>query len=55
MYDERTQFALACRDSDAPAPVLVDVQAEGRLDAILFGLTLRQTYRNPRDRVQEVI
>lgn len=55
MYDERTQFALACRDSDAPAPVLVDVQAEGRLDAILFGLTLRQTYRNTSDRVLEVI
>jgi Ca-activated chloride channel family protein len=55
MNDERTQFTLACRDSDAPAPVLVDVQAEGRLDAVLFGLTLRQTYRNTSDRVLEVV
>ena len=55
MNDERTQFALTCRDGDAPAPVLVGVQAEGRLDAVLFGLTLRQTYRNTSDRVLEVI
>lgn len=55
MNDERTQFALVCRDSDAPAPVLVDVQAEGRLDAALFGLTLRQTYRNTSDRPLEVV
>lgn len=55
MNDERTQFELACRDGDAPAPVLVGVQADGRLDAVLFGLTLRQTYRNTSDRVLEVI
>ena len=55
MNDERTQFALTCRDGDAPAPVLVGVQVEGRLDAVLFGLTLRQTYRNTSDRVLEVI
>ncbi len=55
MNDERTQFALACRDSEAPAPVLVGVQAQGRLDAVLFGLTLRQTYRNNSDRVLEVV
>lgn len=55
MNDERTQFALTCRDGDAPAPVLEGVCAEGRLDAVLFGLTLRQTYRNTSDRVLEVI
>lgn len=55
MNDERTQFALTCRDGDAPAPVLVGVQVEGRLDAVLFRLTLRQTYRNTSDRVLEVI
>ena len=55
MNDERTQFALTCREGDAPAPVLEGVCAEGRLDAVLFGLTLRQTYRNTSDRVLEVI
>lgn len=55
MNDDRTQFALTCRDSDAPALVLAGVQAEGRLDAVLFGLTLRQTYRNTSDRVLEVV
>ena len=55
MNDERTQFALTCRDGDAPAPVLEGVCAEGRLDAVLFGLTLRQTYRNTSDRVLEVV
>jgi hypothetical protein len=46
MNDDGLQFALSCKDSNAPAPVLVDVQAQGRLDAVLFELTLRQTYRN---------
>ena len=55
MHEEMTPFALTCRDDGAPAPVLVGVQAEGRLDAVLFGLTLRQTYRNTSDRVLEVV
>lgn len=55
MNDELTQFALTCRDSEGPSPVLVGVQAEGRLDAVLFSLTLRQTYRNTSDRVLEVV
>lgn len=55
MNDETTQFALTCRDGNAPAPVLVGAQVDGRLDAVLFELTLRQTYRNPSDRVLEVV
>jgi Ca-activated chloride channel family protein len=31
------------------------VQAQGRLDAVLFELTLRQTYRNTSSRVLEVL
>ena len=55
MNDERTHFALSCKDSDAPAPVLTNVQAQGRLDAVLFELTLRQTYRNTSEQVVEVV
>jgi len=55
MNDERTHFALSCRDNDAPAPVLMGVQAQGRLDAVLFELTVRQTYRNTSDQVLEVV
>ena len=55
MNDERTHFALSCKDSSAPAPVLTNVQAQGRLDAVLFELTLRQTYRNTGDQVLEVV
>ena len=55
MIDERIHFALSCKDSAAPAPVLTNVQAQGRLDAVLFELTLRQTYRNTSDRVLEVV
>lgn len=39
----------------APGPVLCGVQASGRLDGVLFELTLRQTYRNTLDRVLEVV
>lgn len=38
----------------APGPVLCGVQASGRLDGVLFELTLRQTYRNTLDRVLEL-
>ena len=55
MSDECLHFALSSKDSDAPAPVLVGVQAHGRLDAVLFELTFRQTYRNTSDRVLEVV
>lgn len=55
MNDERTHFALASMNSNAPAPVLSGVHALGRLDAVMFELTLRQTYRNTSEQVLEVI
>ncbi len=55
MSDDKTMFALACRDVEAPAPVLTGVQATGRLDGVLFELALRQTYRNRSDRTLEVV
>jgi Ca-activated chloride channel family protein len=55
MNENRPQFALSCTDGDAPAPVLTGVHAQGRLDAVLFELTLRQTYRNASDQVLEVV
>lgn len=55
MYDAPAQFALASKDGDAPAPALISVRAEGRLDAVMFELTLRQTYRNATSRVLEVV
>lgn len=55
MNDEQTRFGLSCRDPNAPAPILTSVCAQGRLDGVLFELTLRQTYRNTSDRVLEVI
>ncbi len=52
----RRRFLLwrVCED-DAPPPVLKGVVAEGRLDGVLFELTLRQTYRNASDRLLEVV
>lgn len=55
MNEDSPKFALSCKDGDAPAPVLVGVQAQGRLDAVLFELTLRQTYRNTSSQVLEVV
>jgi len=55
MSEDSPQFTLSCQDSNAPAPVLVGVQAQGRLDAVLFELTLRQTYRNTSSQVLEVV
>jgi Ca-activated chloride channel family protein len=54
MSDESSLFALTCLD-DAPAPVLSGVAAKGRLDGVLFELSLRQTYRNTGDRNLEVV
>src|SRR5262249_54306299 len=39
----------------APAPVLTSVHAGGRLDAVLFELTVRQTYQNTSEDVLEVV
>ena len=55
MNDETKAFGLASREAGAPAPVLCGVRANGRLDGVLFDLTLRQTYRNTSDSVLEVV
>ena len=55
MYDKTTTFGLASCEPGAPAPVLCGVSANGRLDGVLFDLTLRQTYRNTGDSVLEVV
>lgn len=55
MFREQQAFALSCRDEDQAPPVLAGVQAVGRLDGVLFELTLRQTYRNAGRKNLEVI
>ena len=55
MNVEKNAFVLASRDGDAPNPVLTGVNAEGRLDGMLFELALRQTYRNTSEKVLEVV
>ena len=55
MDDETTSFGLSSRTGDSVQPVLCGVQAEGRLDGLLFDLTLRQTYRNHSPRLLEVV
>jgi Ca-activated chloride channel homolog len=55
MNNEPRVFGLSCVDGRSPAPVLQGVLAEGRLDGVLFELTLRQTYRNAGDRLLEVV
>ena len=55
MNDETKAFGLASRETGAAAPVLTGVRANGRLDGVLFDLTLRQTYRNTSDSVLEVV
>jgi Ca-activated chloride channel family protein len=48
-------FELRSSEWGAPAPVLTGVSASGRLDAVLFELTVRQTYRNTSEHVLEVV
>ena len=55
MNDETKAFGLASREPGAAVPVLTGVRANGRLDGVLFDLTLRQTYRNTSDSVLEVV
>lgn len=55
MFREQQAFALLRRDEDQAPPVLAGVQAVGRLDGVLFELTLRQTYRNAGRKNLEVI
>lgn len=55
LHDEAQVFGLTCNDPEAPAPVLAGVHASGRLDGVLFELTMRQTYRNTSSRLLEVV
>lgn len=55
MNIENTSFGLRSCDASDPAPVLAGVRVDGRLDGVLFELTLRQTYRNTSDKVLEVV
>lgn len=55
MNDKPWVFGLACVDGRFPAPVLQGVHAEGRLEGVLFELTLRQTYCNTSARMLEVV
>jgi Ca-activated chloride channel family protein len=48
-------FCLRAAADDGVHPVLAGVQAQGRLDGLLFSLTLRQTYRNTSRRTLEVV
>ncbi len=55
MSDKNNEgFVLTCTDGE-PGPVLGGVNADGRLDGVLFELTLRQTYRNTRQHTLEVV
>ncbi len=55
MNGETRSFGLTSRTEDAAGPVLCSVRADGRLDGLLFSLTLRQTYRNTSTRTLEVV
>jgi Ca-activated chloride channel family protein len=48
-------FCLRAADDDGVHPVLAGVKAQGRLDGLLFSLTLRQTYRNTSSRTLEAV
>jgi len=48
-------FCLRAAGDGGIHPVLWGVQARGRLDGLLFSLTLRQTYRNTSPRTLEVV
>ena len=55
MNDHVSSFMLSCIEAGAPAPVLVGVDSRGRLDGVLFEMTLRQTYRNTGPANLEVV
>jgi Ca-activated chloride channel family protein len=48
-------FCLRAAADDSVHPVLASVKAQGRLDGLLFSLTLRQTYRNTSRQTLEVV
>ena len=51
----KPNFGLEFTESGEPQPVLAGVHALGRVEGVLFELTLRQTYRNASDRLLEVV
>lgn len=51
----KPNFGLESTESGEPQPVLAGVHAFGRVEGVLFELTLRQTYRNASDRLLEVV
>ena len=55
MNNDNPEFALIGVGNPAARPVLTGVVASGRLDGVLFALTLRQTYRNTGDQLIEVV
>ena len=55
MTEAISEYVLTSKHRRQPAPVLTGVQAQGRLDGVLFELTLRQTYRNTSQQVLEVV
>ncbi|MFZ4652071.1 MAG: VIT domain-containing protein [Rubrivivax sp.] len=56
MFEEPSAgFVLQARDGDAEPPVLDEVRAEGRLEGLLYTLTLRQRYTNTSSGPLEVV
>ncbi len=55
MNGETRSFGLTSRTEDAADPVLCGVRGDGRLDGLMFALTLRYTYRNTSEDTLEVI
>ena len=55
MNNDSQEFALTSVGNQAARPVLTVVAASGRLDGVLFALTVRQTYRNTGDQLLEVV
>jgi len=55
MKSETSVFTLRTRNGGDTPPVLTSVHARGRLDGLLFEMTLKQVYRNTSNRVLEVV
>ena len=55
MNNDNHEFALIGVGDPAARPVLTGVAASGRLDGVLFALTVRQTYRNTGDQLLDVV
>lgn len=55
MNDETQTFELTSCAADDADPVLFGVHGDGRLDGLMFALTMRYTYRNTSERTLEVI